>query len=155
MGTLFVHRNVGNVCVHSDSSLATVLEFAVKALKVPHIVICGHTNCGAVKASLSDVSSGSPVVDQWVRHIKDVWQRNREQVELLEGDERERKVVEMNVADGVKKIVESPTVQQAWWEAQHLGKPKAPQVHGMVYDVGTGELRQVDVDLSDVTQLKF
>lgn len=135
-GQMFVHRNIANLVVHTDINLLSVLQYAVEALKVKHVIVCGHYNCGGVKAAMSQMNLG--LLNNWIRNIKDTYAANQETFRLI-GDETERvnKLVELNVAEQVKNLMHTSIIQNAWKERQ------GPILHGWVYDLKTGLLKDL------------
>jgi carbonic anhydrase len=139
-GELFVHRNVANVVVHTDLNCLSVLQFAVDVLHVRHVIVCGHYGCGGVLAALRDEKLG--LIDNWLRHVQDVRSKHAGEIEKL-GDERERaaRLCELNVVEQVRNVGGTTVVRDAWRRGQELF------VHGWIYDVGDGLLRDLDVTL--------
>lgn len=131
-GDLFVARNVANLVVHTDINLMSVVEFAVKSLKVKHIVVCGHYGCGGVRAAMSSHSFG--MINKWIRNIKDIAYMYREELELLDPEARERRLIELNVIEQAKNLTHTSIVQAAWHRKQPL------TIHGWVYDISNGRL---------------
>lgn len=135
-GSIFVHRNIANLVVHTDTNFLSVLQYAVDALKVPHIIICGHYNCGGVRAALTHNSMG--LIDNWIRNIKDTYFTHREQINILKTDsERVNRLVEFSVMEQVKNLAHTSIIQRAWHSRQ------APHIHGWVYDLHTGKLKEL------------
>jgi len=135
-GELFVHRNIANMVVHTDLNLLSVLQYAVEFLEVKHIIVCGHTGCGGVKASLTNKDYG--LLNKWLRNLKDVYRLHKDEVEAETNiDDKVNKLVEMNLIEQVGNVVKTSIVQKAW--KQH----KRPHVHGWVYEMETGLLRTV------------
>lgn len=153
-GEVFVHRNIANMVVHSDMNMLSVLDYAVNALKVKHIIVCGHYGCGGVKAAMGNDSIG--LIDNWVRHIKDVYRFHKDELNAIT-DEKERfnKFVEFNVIEQVFDLAKTSIVQSAWRKEQEL------HVHGWVYELGKGIVKDLNVnfsnnsELDDVYQLKI
>lgn len=153
-GEVFVHRNIANMVVHSDMNMLSVLDYAVNALKVKHVIVCGHYGCGGVKAAMGNDSIG--VIDNWIRHIKDVYRLNHEELNAI-SDEKERfnKFVELNVKEQVFDLAKTSIVQSAWKNGQSLS------IHGWVYGLNSGYVTDLgvnfssDKDLDNVYQLKF
>ncbi|NOY61686.1 MAG: carbonic anhydrase, partial [Gammaproteobacteria bacterium] len=111
-GEVFVHRNVANIVVHSDLNCLSVLQYAVEVLKVEHIIVCGHYNCGGVHAALSGQQHG--LIDNWLRHIKDVYMRHRERLDALDDDSRRADLLcELNVLQQVTNVCDTTIVQSA------------------------------------------
>lgn len=132
-GEVFVHRNIANMCVHSDMSMLSVLDYAVNVLKVKHIVVAGHYGCGGVAAALSRKQFG--VIDNWLCHIKDVYRLYTEEIDNIQDhDEKVNRLIELNVKEQVFNLCTTSIVQNAWKNSQDLA------VHGMVINIGTGEL---------------
>ena len=135
-GEMFVHRNIANLVVHTDTNLLSVLQYAVEALKVPHIIVCGHYNCGGVKAALSNQSLG--LIDNWVRNIKDTYFTHMKEVDAIEKEgDRVNRLVELNVMQQVYNVAHTAIVQKAWAERQY------PYIHGWVYDLASGHLKEI------------
>ncbi|MFI0426207.1 MAG: carbonate dehydratase [Flavobacterium sp.] len=153
-GEVFVHRNIANMVVHSDMNMLSVLDYAVNALKVKHVIVCGHYGCGGVKAAMGNSSIG--IIDNWIRHIKDVYRFHQDELDAI-SDEKERfnKFVEVNVKEQVMDLAKTSIVQNAWKKGQELS------LHGWVYGLNDGYVTDLgvnfscDKDLDDVFQLKF
>jgi carbonic anhydrase len=153
-GEVFVHRNIANMVVHSDMNMLSVLDYAVNALKVQHVIVCGHYGCGGVKAAMGNDSIG--VIDNWIRHIKDVYRFHQVELDAIK-DEKDRfnKFVELNVKEQVFDLAKTSIVQSAWKNGQKLS------IHGWVYGLNSGYITDLgvnfncDKDLDDVYQLKF
>ena len=132
-GEVFVHRNIANMCVHSDMSMLSVLDYAVNVLKVKHIIVAGHYGCGGVTASLSSTQYG--IIDNWLGHIKDVYRLHAAEIDAIEELEKKAdRLVELNVKEQVFNLCATSIVQNAWKDRTDLA------VHGMVINIGTGEL---------------
>ncbi len=137
-GEMFVHRNVANVVVHADLNCLSALQFAVDVLRVRHVIVCGHYGCGGVLAALRGTQLG--LVDNWLRHVQDVHVRHRAQLDALPGEaERHDRLCELNVVEQVVNVVQTTVVRDAWARGQELA------VHGWVYDVADGLLRDLDL----------
>ncbi len=135
-GELFVHRNVANLVVHTDLNMLSVLQYAVEVLKVKHVIVCGHYNCGGVKNAMSHQDLG--LINKWLRNIKDVYRQNRRELETIESDQtRWDRLVELNVAEQVQNLAETSIVQKAWHADNR------PTVHGWVYDIRTGYIKEI------------
>jgi len=153
-GEVFVHRNIANMVLHTDMNMLSVLDYAVNALKVKHVIVCGHYGCGGVKAAMGNSSIG--IIDNWIRHIKDVYRFHHEELDAIT-DEKERfnKFVEINVKEQVMDLAKTSIVQNAWKNGQELS------LHGWVYGLNDGYVTDLgvnfscDKDLDDVYQLKF
>lgn len=141
-GEVFVHRNIANMCVHSDMNMLSVLDYAVNVLKVKHIVVAGHYGCGGVGAALSRQQFG--IIDNWLCHIKDVYRFHSEEIDAITDEEqRINRLVELNVAEQVFNLCTTSIVQNAWKERNDLA------VHGMVIDIATGKLIDLDITFTD------
>ncbi|MBP7951299.1 MAG: carbonate dehydratase [Verrucomicrobiales bacterium] len=132
-GELFVHRNVANVVVHSDLNCLSVVQYAVDVLKVRHIIVCGHYNCGGITAALRSTPLG--LIDNWLRHVQDVYRTHREEIASLETErEKVARLCELNVREQVENVSRTTIVQSAWDRGQDLA------IHGWIYDVKDGLL---------------
>ncbi|SFS59977.1 carbonic anhydrase [Sphingobacterium wenxiniae] len=136
-GEVFVHRNIANMCVHSDMSMLSVLDYAVNVLKVKHIIVAGHYGCGGVAASLSQKQFG--IIDNWLCHIKDVYRLHAAEIDAIsDSEEKTNRLVELNAKEQVFNLCTTSIVQNAWKNGQDLA------VHGMVINIVTGELIDLD-----------
>ena len=137
-GELFVHRNVANVVVHADLNCLSVLQFAVDVLKVRHVIVCGHYGCGGVRAALRDDRLG--LVDNWLRHVQDVrWKHQAELERIASEEEQHHRLCELNVIEQVINVSQTTIVRDAWSRQQPLA------VHGLIYDLRDGLLRDLEV----------
>ncbi|EGV50457.1 carbonic anhydrase 1 [endosymbiont of Riftia pachyptila (vent Ph05)] len=134
-GEVFVHRNIANVVVHTDLNCLSVIQFAVEVLKVKHIIICGHYGCGGVKAALENHEHG--LIDNWLRHIKDVIRFNSGQFDGLEHNEKLDLLCELNVREQVTNICNTTIVQNAWKQGKELS------IHGWIYSIENGILKDL------------
>lgn len=136
-GEIFVHRNVANLVVHTDSNMLSVLEYAVKYLKIRHIIVCGHYGCGGVIAAMTNTYHG--YVDNWLRNIKDTIHKNQEELDAIKDDtERANRLIELNVIEQVRNLAKTTIVQEAWAERElHL--------HGWVYGLHNGLVKDLSV----------
>ena len=136
-GDLFVHRNIANLVVPTDTSFMSVLQYAVLVLKVRHIIVCGHTGCGGVKAALEQNTSGP--IGEWLKNIEEVYKKHQDLLdwEIESFEEKTNRLVELNVREQVSRLNENPIVQEAWELGQDL------EIHGLVYDLKTGELENL------------
>lgn len=146
-GELFVHRNVANLFPHTDFNCLSVLEYAVDMLKIQHVIVCGHYGCGGVKAAMEDHHLG--LVDNWLRNIRDVYARFKDELEAI-GDKKQRydRLAELNVMQQVLNICHTTIAQGAWSRGQPLW------VHGWMYDLSTGTLKDLDCCLSSADQVE-
>jgi len=145
-GEVFVHRNIANMVVHTDMNMLSVLDYAVNVLKVKHVIVCGHYGCGGVKAAMGQQSVG--LIDNWIRHIKDVYRLHKTELDAI-SDEKERfdSFVEFNVKEQVFDLAKTSIIQNAWKQKQDLS------VHGWVYGVGSGIIKDLEVNVSNDSQL--
>ncbi|MGH7474929.1 MAG: carbonate dehydratase [Longimicrobiales bacterium] len=145
-GEMFVHRNVANVVVHADLNCLSAIQFAVDVLRVGHIIVCGHYGCGGVLAALRDEKLG--LVDNWLRHVQDVRWKHEAQLESLETEsQRHDRLCELNVIEQVVNVSQTTVVQDAWARSQ------AVAVHGWIYDVGDGLLRDLGMCVTTEAEL--
>jgi carbonic anhydrase len=141
-GEVFVHRNIANMVVHSDMNMLSVLDYAVNVLQVKHIIVCGHYGCGGVQAAMTNKHIG--LIDNWIRHIKDVYRLHRSELDAIEKkSDRFDRFVELNVFEQVLDLGKTSIVQGAWERGQDL------HVHGWVYDIHDGMIRDLQVTLKD------
>ena len=139
-GEVFVHRNIGNVVVHTDLNCLSVIQFAVDLLKVRHIILCGHYGCNGVLFALTQHRIG--LCDNWLRHVQDVAAKYDGELRLLDPESRHRRLCELNVREQVRNIGQCTTVQEAWERGQPL------EVHGWIYDLKDGLLHDLHVSAS-------
>ncbi len=144
-GELFVHRNIANVVTHTDLNCLSVLSYAVKYLKVKHIIVCGHYGCGGVKASMENQQLG--LIDNWLRNIRDIYHKNHTALAELPEDKRVDRLCELNVAEQVAHVAHTDIVQNAWFDGQELS------IHGWIYDIGDGLLQQLTQPINSADQL--
>ena len=145
-GEVFVHRNIANVVDHTDMNMLSVLDYAVQILKVKHVIVCGHYGCGGIQAALGNNHFG--LIDNWLRNIKDVYRLHQTELEAIKDPkQRENRLVELNVLESTFNICKTSTVQNAWAQGQNL------HVHGWVYDVANGLIRDLDVTVRDNSDL--
>ncbi|MCW8866698.1 MAG: carbonate dehydratase [Colwellia sp.] len=140
-GEVFVHRNIANQVIYTDLNCLSVIQFAVEVLKVEDIIVCGHYGCGGVIASLDDKSHG--LIDNWLHHIEDVYRFHKERMDKI-SDEQERVnlLCELNVIEQVANVCKTTTLQNAWQKKQNV------TVHGLVYNLRDGILKNLDVSVS-------
>ena len=118
-GELFVHRNIANLVKHTDINCQSVIQYAVDVLKVEHIIVCGHYNCGGIRAALGQTNAG--VADYWLRSVKDSAILKNEELKMLPFDERVDRMCELSVQEQVANVIHSKIVQRAWQLGQKLG----------------------------------
>ncbi len=145
-GEMFVHRNVANVVVHADLNCLSAIQFAVEVLHVGHVIVCGHYGCGGVLAALRDDKLG--LVDNWLRHVQDVRWKHQAQLDALASDpQRHHRLCELNVIEQVVNVSQTTVVREAWARGQAL------TVHGWVYDLRDGLLRDLGMCVSTETEI--
>ncbi len=139
-GEIFVHRNIANVVVHTDLNCLSVIQYAVEVLKVKHIIVCGHYGCGGVIASMDDEQRG--LIDNWLRHIKDVYRLHAEKLDAIEDScERANALCELNVIEQVTNVANSSILRKAWDNNQDL------TIHGLIYSLKDGLLKDLNVSV--------
>ncbi len=145
-GELFVHRNVANVVVHTDFNCLSVLQFAVDVLGISDIIVCGHYGCGGVQAAMGNLHLG--LIDNWLRHVQDVMHGHEALLSKI-GDEAQRlnRLCELNVIEQVVNVSRTTIVQNAWGRGQELA------VHGWIYGVGDGLLRDLNICVTNQREL--
>jgi carbonic anhydrase len=144
-GEMFVHRNIANLVVHTDLNFLSVLQYAVENLKVRHVIVCGHYNCGGVRAAISHQSLG--LIDNWIRNIEDTYFSNRVEVDSIRDEfNKVNRLVELSVVEQVRNLAHTAIIQKAWKQSQQ------PFVHGWVYDINTGLIKQL-ITLDPDTEL--
>ena len=141
-GQIFVHRNIANMVIHSDMNMLSVLDYAVNVLKVKHVIVTGHYGCGGVIAAMGNKQFG--LIDNWLRHIKDVYRLHEKQLNSIADEElRCDRLVELNVIENVHNLCKTSIVQNAWHNGQPLG------VHGWVYSLKTGLITDMKISAYD------
>lgn len=133
-GEVFVHRNIANVVVHTDLNCLSVIHYAVEVLQVEHIIVCGHYGCGGVKAALESQDRG--LIDNWLRHIRDVGRFHADDLAHLTDARRMDRLCELNVTEQVTNVCNTSIVKNAWKQGRRL------IVHGWIYSIRDGILRQ-------------
>jgi len=136
-GEIFVHRNVANLVVNTDVNLLAVLDFAVTHLQIKHVIVCGHYGCGGIKAAATKTDY-RPVLNMWLRNIKDVMRHHRHELEnITEEENRLDRLVELNVQEQVYNLAKTTIIQRCW------EKEKRPDLHGWVYGLKDGIIKPV------------
>ncbi|MBW8309975.1 MAG: carbonate dehydratase [Candidatus Paracaedibacteraceae bacterium] len=144
-GEVFVHRNVANMIVHSDLNCLSVIQYAVDVLKVKHIIVCGHYGCGGILATLNNQKMG--LIDNWLRHVQDTKQKFKGVFDKLKPDTHWDVLCELNVLEQSINVAQTTVVQDAWNRGQELA------IHGWVYKLHDGLVRDLKMGISDVTEL--
>ena len=146
-GEIFVHRNIANLVVHTDFNCLSVIQYAVDVLKVRHIIVCGHYGCGGIKAALEGKEHG--LIDNWLRHIKDIYRFYQQEIDALPDDEAKCGLLsEKNVLEQVANVCQTTIVQKAWQRGQEL------TVHGWIYSVHDGLLKDLDTSISGLKPIQ-
>jgi carbonic anhydrase len=141
-GEVFVHRNIANLVANNDTNSYAVLQYAVKFLKVKHIIVCGHYGCGGIKAAMDRKDLGA--LNTWIRNIGDVHRLHRHELDALPDDAaRFRRLVELNVQEQCLNIMKLAFVQQARAEGEY------PRIHGWVYDIAQGTVRDLLINMAN------
>ncbi|MEH6580454.1 MAG: carbonate dehydratase [Halioglobus sp.] len=145
-GEVFVHRNVANIVVHTDFNCLSVLQYAVDVLRVKHIIIVGHYDCGGVKAAYEGAEMG--LIDNWLRNIKDVQYRYQARINALQDDDaRLNLLCELNVMRQVSNVCHTTIAQGAWDRGQQL------EVHGWIYSLRDGLLKDLNCSVTGAAQI--
>ncbi|MCB5162750.1 carbonate dehydratase [Marinomonas algarum] len=144
-GEVFVHRNIANVVVHTDLNCLSVIQFAVDVLKVKHIMVVGHYGCGGIKAAMGAEEHG--MIDNWLRHIKDVYRLHREEIDAITDEHAQLdRMCELNVVEQVANVCHSSIVQNAWKMGQEL------HVHGWCYSLENGLITDLERTVSSASE---
>ena len=145
-GQLFVHRNVANLVEHTDVNCLSVLQYAIDVLQVKHVIVCGHYGCGGVRAAMTAQPLG--LIDNWLRHIRDVHLWNREELAAIEDfDARADRLAELNVVAQVANVCHTTIVQDAWRRHQSV------TIHGWIYSLHDGLLRDLGLGIGSPDQI--
>lgn len=142
-GEVFVHRNIANLVVSTDINAQSVIEYAVAHLDVKHIVVCGHYGCGGVAAAMEPADLG--LLNGWLREIRDVYRLYQEELDAIEDKgARYRRLIELNVQEQCVNVLKTAVVQKKYVRTGF------PIVHGWVYDVANGFLRDLDIPVGEI-----
>jgi carbonic anhydrase len=145
-GEVFVHRNVANLFPHTDFNCLSVLQYGLDYLGIDQVIVCGHYQCGGVAASMENAQFG--LVDNWLRNIRDVYAREKEELDGIEDKNlRYRRLIELNVLHQVMNVCHTTIVQNTW------AKGKKLSIHGWVYDLSTGLLKDLNCCISSMDQI--
>jgi carbonic anhydrase len=137
---MFVHRNVGNLVVHSDLNCLAVPQYAVDVLRVRNIIVCGHYGCGGVRAALEPKRHG--LIDNWLRHIQDIELRHMDELKrVIDPAKRADRVCELSVVEQVRNVARTTVLQEAWARGQSVA------IHAWVYALSDGLIRDLGVTL--------
>jgi carbonic anhydrase len=142
-GEVFIHRNVANVVASVDLNMASVINYAVRHLKVKRVVVCGHYGCGGVKAAMQPRDLG--ILNPWLRNIRDVYRLHKDELNAIKDeDARYDRLVELNVQEQCVNVIKTAVVQQRYVAEGY------PSVHGWVFDMRTGLLKDLNIDFRKV-----
>ncbi|NCO62321.1 MAG: carbonic anhydrase [Flavobacteriales bacterium] len=148
-GEVFVHRNIANMVISIDLNVMSVVNYAVEYLKVNHVIVCGHYECGGVKAAMQSADLG--ILNPWLRNIRDVYRIHRNELNhITDEDKKYDRLVELNVKEQCVNLIKTAAVQKAF-------RDRGLQVHGWVFDVHTGKLIDLKIDfkkyLKDIMEI--
>lgn len=139
-GEVFIHRNIANQVIPTDNNINAVIQYAVEHLKVKHIIICGHYECGGVKAALHPSDMGQ--LNSWLQTLRDVRRIHKAELENIKDEQKLfDRLVELNVREQCMNIIKIDHVQRSWY------KTGFPQIHAWVFDVRTGKLNDLGLDM--------
>lgn len=146
-GSIFVQRNIANLVVHTDSNLLSVVYYAVKHLKVKHIIVCGHYGCGGVAAAMSNDHYG--FLDNWLLHIKDVYRVHQTELDSIKDNQKRfDRFVELNVSEQVQNLSKVSFIQEEWDNGEF------PYIHGWVYGLNDGLLKDLGLTINSASRLE-
>ena len=142
-GEVFVHRNIANLVNTLDLNAISAIQYAVEHLKVKHIIVCGHYDCGGIKAAMSPEDLG--LLNPWLRNIRDIYRLHRIELDAI-ADEKERnnRLVELNVQEQCINVIKLACVQERYIVDEY------PIVHGWVFDISTGKLKDLNLDFKNI-----
>jgi len=142
-GEIFVHRNIANVVSNIDINVQSVIEYAIEHLHIKYIVVCGHYHCGGIEAAMRPSNLG--LLNGWLRNISDVYRTHFDELTAITDFElRYKRLVELNVVEQCLNVAKSASVQKAYWDGKLMG------IYGWVYDVGSGELIDLKIDIRSI-----
>ncbi|MBP6456170.1 MAG: carbonic anhydrase [Chitinophagaceae bacterium] len=143
-GEVFVHRNIANMVVSIDMNVMSVIEYAVRHLKVEQVIVCGHYGCGGVKAAMQSADLG--LLNPWLRNIRDVFRIHKNELDLITNEEEKyNKLIELNVQEQCVNVIKTSAVQKAY-------RDRGLQVHGWVFDIKTGKLNDLKIDFPKILE---
>ncbi|CAG7929456.1 unnamed protein product [Penicillium olsonii] len=144
-GEVFVHRNIANLVPNVDLNVMSVINYAVRHLRVKHIIVCGHYNCGGVQAALTSADLG--LLNPWLRNIRDVYRLHEKELDAIPDEhQRYNRLIELNVVESCRNIIKTAAVQQSY------DRDEFPVVHGLVFDLRDGLLRNLEIDFEAMLQ---
>lgn len=145
-GEIFVHRNIANMVLHTDMNMLSVLDYAVNILKVKHVIVCGHYGCGGVMAAMQNAQFG--LVDNWLHSIKDVYRIHQHELDSIgETEDKFNRFVELTIMEQVFNLSKTSIIQNAWKNFRF------PKIHGWVYDLKTGIIQDLHVNVDNTDNL--
>ena len=137
-GEIFVHRNIANQVITTDFNSLSVLQYAADVLKVNHVIVCGHYNCGGIRASLKKQNPNLLMVNKWLKHIKDIYRLHEGELDALGSeDARVHRLVELNVIEQIYNLAHTSIIQGAW------NQDRRPILHGWVYGLQDGIIKEL------------
>lgn len=143
-GEIFVHRNIANMVISIDLNVMSVLNYAVNHLKVNHVVVCGHYECGGVKAAMTPSDMG--ILNPWLRNIRDVYRLHQQELDAIEDKQTQyNRLIELNVQEQCVNLIKTAAIQQAY-------KERGIQVHGWVFDIHTGKIIDLKIDFPKILE---
>jgi carbonic anhydrase len=143
-GDVFIHRNIANLVPNTDLSALSVIDFAVRHLKVDHIVVCGHYYCGGVKAAMQSADLG--ILNSWLRNIRDVYRLHKDDLnQITDEEQRYKRLIELNVQEQCINVIKTAEVQRAYQERNIA-------IHGWVFDIHSGRLIDLEIDYRKVME---
>lgn len=141
-GEVFVHRNVANLVVNTDLNVMSVINYAVRHLKVKHVIVCGHYNCGGVKAAM--VAKDMGILNPWLRGIRDVYRLHFDELDAIKDDhEKYNRLVELNAIEQAVNVIKTAVIQKQYVKTGY------PVVHAWVFDLKTGILKDLNLNFED------
>ncbi|AKQ45335.1 carbonate dehydratase [Rufibacter radiotolerans] len=144
-GEAFVHRNVANLVNNVDLNVMSVLNYAIKYLKVKHIIVCGHYNCGGVKAAMQPKDMG--ILNPWLRNIRDVYRHHKNELNAITDQERRyERLVELNVVEQCTNVIKTAAMQLSYQATGY------PEVHGWVFDLHTGKIIDLEINFRQILE---
>jgi carbonic anhydrase len=148
-GEVFIHRNIANMVVSIDLNAMSVINYAVRHLKVKHVIVCGHYSCGGVKAAMKSADMG--ILNPWLRNIRDVYRMHKDELNAIaDEDARYDRLVELNVQEQCINVIKLASIQEAYRE-------RGLTVHGWVFDIHSGKLIDLKIDfpkiLADIMEI--
>jgi carbonic anhydrase len=140
-GEVFIHRNVANLVVATDNNINAVIQFGVEILRVKHIIVCGHYECGGIRAALYPSDMGQ--LNSWLQTLRDVYRLHQAELDAIREEKlRFDRLVELNVLEQCINLLKIDHIQRAWYKTGH------PIVHGWVFDVRTGRLKDLQLNMA-------